>query len=85
MAKEPRAVRKAREALGTAYQRQEDTADNYAEMRRALRGTAQAHQAVRSENRANRSAAKGVRNAEAAVNKAVEKAAAKAAKKNRGR
>ena len=83
--KEPRAVRKAREALGQAYERQDDTAANGAEMRRFLRGTAQAHQAVRSENQANKSAAKSVKRAEAAVNKAVQRAQEKASKKNRGR
>ncbi|GAA1147143.1 hypothetical protein GCM10009630_51960 [Kribbella jejuensis] len=81
MAREPRAVRKAQEELGRAYQRQEDTADNYAEMRRALRGTAQAHMAVRTENKANKDAAKNVKKAE----KALERAAEKAAKKSRGR
>lgn len=83
--KPPRAVRKAAEQLERAEQRRDDTAANYAEMRRMLRGTPQAHQAVRSENQANRSAARNVKAAEKALERAAQKAAEKAAKKARGR
>ncbi|MET9314140.1 hypothetical protein ABZX12_20215 [Kribbella sp. NPDC003505] len=87
--KPPRAVRKAAEALEAAQQRQVDTHQNSREIRQQMRGTAAAHQAIRSGNAMNRSADKNVRRAEKALERAAEsaakKAAAKAAKKARGR
>lgn len=82
MAREPRAVRKAREQLGSAYERQADTAANGAEMRRFLQNTSQSHQGVRSENQANRAADRNVRRAGKALDKAVEAAVVKKAKKD---